>query len=204
MIASTLSISLPETTPEEKKEQQAKEQELYKKEEEQANELAKKQEEEWAKEQANKYLFESLTDFQNSYNDFSEKTKLRFRIENIEQNKGQTHDSFNCMFTQRISVIGYMNKKNGKVTNLTSLGSFDKKTESVLDVMIAFTSLIAVVDKSIKPKGRLKIIQDLGFLNDKANFEDISDSTIVNGNTYHLAYIKDMGLIFNISKSNTN
>lgn len=147
-----------------------------------------------------KYIFESVTDFENDFNEVCESNNIAHHIENINVEEGNNQNVFKYQLTPYIYILGDINKEDDSIKDLVMFGNSDGTPSSIVDLLVVFSTLTASIDKSLEPKQRYAILEDLGLSEKNKDWKKVSDSTIVNNNKYAVSYINGIGWMFSFTK----
>jgi hypothetical protein len=147
-------------------------------------------------------LFDSPESFKTIFNKYTSSHDLEdLQIDDIEVKHGEVQNTFQYMFTEHLGVIGTVNKSDGSVKEITLIGTGDGTIKSGSNIILGIVAVIATVDPSLTPDGRMGILKKLKIMgDDDADLSDLSTKTRHNGIKYFVSSSKAMGLWFGASR----
>ena len=151
---------------------------------------------------ASSALFDSPESFKTVFNKYAGTHDLDdLQIDDIEVKEGEVQNTFQYMFTEHLGIIGTVNKPDGHVTDITLIGTGDGTIKSGSNIILGIIAIIATVDPSLTPDGRLDILKKLKIMgDDDADITNLSTKTSRNGIKYFVSSSKTMGLWFGASR----
>lgn len=151
-------------------------------------------------ESSDKYLFESVDDFKDAFNKHSDANDLGFTIDELKIKKGEVKNSFQCMFTDNLGLVGSMDKSSGRVIEVMMLGSSDGTAKSSADLLLCMGAIVATVDPGLEPAKRADVLRDLGLFDKNEDIMNLSKKTVKDGIEFYIESSKITGFIFGASK----
>jgi len=147
-------------------------------------------------------LFSSPESFKTIFNKYASTHDLDdLQIDDIEIKDGEVQNTFQYMFTENLGVIGTVNKSDGSVKEITLIGTGDGTIKSGSNIILGIIAVIATVDPSLTPDGRMSILKKLKIMgDDDADISNLSTKTSRNGIKYFVSSSKAMGLWFGASR----
>jgi hypothetical protein len=150
-------------------------------------------------------LIEDVEIFKKRFNSFMKEVQSSLRVRQVKFHDGKPTEpgkAFEYAFSNHLYVIGGLNK-NG--TSLRSLSIILEITDSPNDIpnfIAATQGAIASTDPDLKPEERSDILFEVGLSDPKRiNSKDSwTDKTVKNGIQYNLAFILEVGYVFNAEK----
>lgn len=155
---------------------------------------------ETANESSDKYLFETVDDFKDAFNKHSEANDLGFTIDELKMKKGEVKNSFQCMFTDNLGLVGSIDKSSGRVIEVMMLGSSDGTAKSSADLLLCMGAIVATVDPGLEPGKRADVLRDLGLFDKNEDITNLSKKTVKDGIEYYIESSKMTGFIFGATK----
>lgn len=146
------------------------------------------------------HLFLSVDDFKEAFNRYCTSNDIDMVIYDIEVQHGEVYNTFQCMFSKNLGLVGTVNKSDASLRELLMVGSGNGTIESGAEILLCMASIIATVDPALKPSERGQIIKKLGMLGDRdRDILNMSHKTKRNGITYTVNSSHMTGIIFSVS-----
>ncbi|ANF96254.1 hypothetical protein [Paenibacillus bovis] len=124
---------------------------------------------------------------------------LSIRTVNIE--KGPARDVFKYDFSDDLSLIGFVNKKDGSLSEIKIMTQAKTKA-SAIDFLLAFGTTVLATNPKSDPDAAKKVGKELGVFDKDVDFTTIDSSTIYDGVNYRIKNYDNLGLIFSVGSSN--
>lgn len=123
-------------------------------------------------------------------------------IGDLEQMEGEAQDSFKYMFSDKMGLVGTVNKADGSVRDVMLLGNPGGDVGASGDYLLAMTILIGAANPELLAEERGKVIDDLGLMGDGVDFADLDLALVKNGRKYRVMSSEMIGMMFTIGDPN--
>ena len=137
-------------------------------------------------------------EFTTRFNNSSTEFKADLRISSLKVETGSLQDVFQYSFTDRLAIMGSVNKADGTVRDVMIIGQGDETSKSALNIVMSMGILIAAVNPELSANERGNILKDLGLLGDNIDLKNLDKSTIRNGRKYHVSASDKIGIMFSV------
>ncbi|GAV11934.1 hypothetical protein [Paenibacillus sp. NAIST15-1] len=144
----------------------------------------------------------SPEEFKKAFNNSAKEFKSDLRINKISVEKGELQDTFKYMFTNKLGIVGTVNKNGGKIRDVLLIGNGFGDQESAADIIISMGLIITVTNPEISTEDRGKILKELGLLDEGVDFTTIDNNTVRNGIKYRVKGSEEIGIMFSAGDVN--
>lgn len=141
-------------------------------------------------------------EFKTRFNKASQEFESDLKISNLKVETGTVQNTFQYMLTDRLALLGTVNKADGSIRDISMLGQGDGTVKSGMNILTTMGILIASIDPEISPSERGDILKDLGVMGDNVDIYNVDNKTIRNGRRYWINSSKEIGIMFGVSDAN--
>lgn len=143
-----------------------------------------------------------LDELQKRFNAAATEFQSDFKVNSLQETEGEFQNTYQYQFTNRLGLLGTINKDNHLIKEVTILGQGDGTLKSGMDLMASMGIVIAATNPEISKDDRGNILKELGLLDKSTDINDIDKSTVRNNVRYHIMSIPSVGIMFIASNPN--
>lgn len=148
-----------------------------------------------------KTIFNTPYDFKTAFNKAVSETKLDYVIGELAITEGNLHNTFHTTLNRNLALLGTMEKETGKVLDVMMIGTGDGSIKSATDIFQCMATLMVAVDPNMPAKESSMILKELGVLGNPENIMHLDTHTERKGINYFLTSSETTGFTFGASRN---